>query len=95
MIRIMARITARAGAEKELLAVLQDLLLPSRGEEGCLSYELFHNQDDPLEFVTSEQWRDQAAADAHLVSPHVATAIARASDLLGQPPLIHRFTQID
>lgn len=94
MIRIMARITARMGSESELRSILQDLLGPSRQETGCVSYELFHNQDHPLEFVTVEQWSDQAAADAHLASAHVATAIALAGELLAQPPLIHRFSQL-
>ncbi|MEF8714937.1 MAG: putative quinol monooxygenase [Accumulibacter sp.] len=94
MIRIMARITARSGRENELRSVLQDLLGPSRQESGCMSYELFQNQDDPLEFVTVEQWTDPAAADAHLASAHVATAITLASELLAQPPLIHRFSPI-
>lgn len=94
MIRIMARITARAGSEGELRQVLQELPGPSRREEGCPGYELFLNEDDPCEFVTVEQWRDQAAADAHLNSAHVASVIGRASGLLAQTPLIHRFRQL-
>ncbi len=95
MIRIMARITARAGSELELRSVLQELRSPSRQEAGCLSYELFHNQDNPLEFVTVELWRDQAAADAHLTTPHLARAITQASNLLAQPPMIDRFSLVD
>ncbi|HNH91704.1 MAG TPA: putative quinol monooxygenase [Accumulibacter sp.] len=94
MIRIMARIKARAGQEAALRSLLRELCTPSRNESGCLSYELFENDDDPLEFVTVEQWRDQAAADAHLASAHVAAAIALASELLAQAPLIHRFRAI-
>ena len=94
MVKIMARISARAGSETKLRAVLQDLLHPSRNEAGCVSYELFQNEDNPLEFVTVEQWTDQAAVGAHLAAPHVATAITLASELLAQPPLIHRFRQV-
>lgn len=94
MVRIMARITARAGGDRQLRAVLQALLGPSRQEAGCVSYELFQNEDDPLEFVTVEQWTDQAAADAHLATPHLATAVALASELLAQAPLIHRFRPV-
>lgn len=94
MVRIMARISARAGSETKLRAILQSLLGPSRGEAGCVSYELFGNEDNPLEFVTVEQWTDQAAVDAHLATPHVANAITLASELLTQPPLIHRFRQV-
>lgn len=91
MVRIMARISAREGCEAELEAILQGLCGASRGESGCLAYELFHNLDHPQEFVTVEQWRDQAAADGHLQTPHVAAAIHSAAALLAQPPLIHRF----
>lgn len=94
MVRIMARVSARAGNEVKLRALLQDLLQPSRDEAGCMSYELFHNEDDPLEFVTVERWADQAAVDSHLASPHVAKAVALASELLAQPPLIHRFKPV-
>ena len=94
MVRIMARITARAGGDRQLRAVLQELLGPSRQEAGCVSYELFQNEDDPLEFVTVEQWSDQAAADAHLATPHLATAVTLASELLAQAPLIHRFRPV-
>lgn len=93
-IRIMARLTARAGSETVLATILRDLCGPSRDESGCLGYDLFHNQDDPCEFVTVEQWTDQAAADAHLATPHVAEAVRLASALLAQPPLIHRFRQL-
>ncbi|MEF8708856.1 MAG: antibiotic biosynthesis monooxygenase [Candidatus Accumulibacter propinquus] len=30
---------------------------PSRNETGCVSYDLFENEDNPLEFVSVEQWR--------------------------------------
>lgn len=91
MVRIMARISAREGYEAKLEAILQELRGPSRGETGCLTYEVFHNLDYPQEFVTVEEWCDQAAADAHLQTPHVAAAISAAAELLAHPPLIHRF----
>ena len=94
MVSIIARITARAGGERQLRAVVQDLIGSRRPEAGCVSYDLFQNEHDPLEVVTVEQWSDQAAADAHLATPHVATAITLASELLAQAPLIHRFTPV-
>ncbi|WP_300452559.1 putative quinol monooxygenase [Accumulibacter sp.] len=95
MLRIIARICARAGREAELRVVLRELLPATRSESGCLAYQLFQNADRVGEFVTVEQWTDQAAADAHLASPHVAAALARATDLLAQPPQIHRFDEVN
>lgn len=93
-VRIMARITARDDTSSELRAILCDLAGPSRGEGGCIGYELLQNQDDPREFVTIEEWVDQAAADAHMVTPHVVLAVSKAGDLLDQAPQIHRFAPI-
>ena len=94
MIRIMARITAKSEAAGEVRAALHELVAPTRKEKGCLSYELFQGEDNPAEFITTEQWADQAAADAHMGTPHVAAAIARVGALLAQPPLIHRFKKL-
>lgn len=93
-VKVMARLTARVGSEAALASILRDLCAPSRGEAACLSYEVFHNQDDPLEFVTVEQWADPAGVDAHMATPHVALAIKLASELLAQPPAIHSFSQL-
>jgi quinol monooxygenase YgiN len=39
----------------------------TRAEDaGCLTYTFLQQSDAPCEFVLYEQWRDQAALDAHL-----------------------------
>lgn len=94
MIKIMARITSRPDTADQLSEVLHALVAPTRREPGCIAYELFQNQDNPVEFVTVESWADQAAADAHLGTPHIAEAFAKAGVLLAGAPLIHRFIQV-
>ena len=94
MVKIIARISAKTETAAELRQILVALVPPSRAEAGCVAYELFQDDDDPRDFITFETWADGAAADAHLATPHVAAAIARAGSLLAQPPLIHRFTQL-
>ena len=94
MVIIIARISAKTETLAELRQILKDLVEPSRAEAGCISYELFQDNDDPRDFITVENWADSAAANAHLATPHVAAAIAEAGVLLAQPPLIHRFTQL-
>lgn len=91
---IIARISSTTGAAPQLRAILEALVGPSRNEPGCLSYELFQDDEQPPDFITVERWVDDQAAAAHLATPHVAAAIAQAGALLGQPPLIHRFTQL-
>jgi len=91
---IIARISSTAAGAEQLREILSALVGPSRKEPGCLSYELFQDEENPPDFITLERWADDHAADAHLGTPHVAAAIGQATSLLGQPPLIHRFKQL-
>ncbi len=47
-----------------------------RAEEGNLRYEYFFPMDDPETVLLIDQWRDQAAIDAHHASPMMARIAA-------------------
>lgn len=51
----------------DLLTRLRDA---SRGEPGCVSFEVARGVEDSAQFALFEQYRDQAALDAHFASPH-------------------------
>ena len=58
--------SARAFAEEMVRSgVVSDM----RAEEGSLRYEYFFPMDDPETVLLIDQWRDQAAIDAHHASP--------------------------
>jgi quinol monooxygenase YgiN len=50
--------------------ILRNLALASRKEPGCVSYVPHHVDGDPETVLIYEQYRDQAAVDAHRASPH-------------------------
>lgn len=94
MIHVMASIVVRpehAAAAKGLLLQLTET---SRGEAGCLAYELFQRPDAPQVFQTVEHWRSQADVDAHMATPHVGAAIAAAMPMLATPLAVHGFAKI-
>ena len=41
-------------------------------EPGCLEYQAYADRDDAGTLFMFEKWKDQAALDAHFVSPHMA-----------------------
>lgn len=43
----------------------------TRAEPGCVDFWLHRRLDDPCKFVWYENFRDQAAVDAHVASAHV------------------------
>jgi quinol monooxygenase YgiN len=42
----------------------------SRGEPGCLMFIVHRHRTDPRRFFIYEQYRDDAALEAHRASPH-------------------------
>jgi quinol monooxygenase YgiN len=81
-LRVVAHARAREGKGAELREVFEGLVDPTRAEDGCIGYELLSSLDDELAFTFVEEWRDRAALDAHLQSPHVRAANGRLPGLL-------------
>ena len=69
MITVVAQISSQENGASAIREILEELLGSSRNESGCNSYKVFQNDQNPLEFLTIENWADQASADAHLASP--------------------------
>ncbi|MEJ8845946.1 putative quinol monooxygenase [Variovorax rhizosphaerae] len=94
MHHILARITFKPEAASQGLAIMTELAARSREEKDCVSYVLFQQADAPHVFQTVEEWSDKAAADAHMVTPHVGAAVAAAGPLFGAPPEILAYTRL-
>jgi quinol monooxygenase YgiN len=90
--RVVARITALPDQVNKVRTILSELIEPTRGEAGCISYELLQNNSDPTDFTFVEEWESQSALDAHLGSAHVQKAIAATEKLLAMPPDIRRYS---
>lgn len=93
-IRVVARLTARPGKTEELHTLLQGLIQPTRGEEGCITYELLKNRQDPAEFTFVEEWRSDHHLDTHLASAHLQAARAKFADLLAGEADIRRYSVV-
>lgn len=85
VVTVVARFAARPGMEDRLRAELRRLLAPTRGEEGCLNYDLHEATDRPGEFLFHETWTSEARLRKHLESAHIAAWRAAAPDLLARP----------
>lgn len=81
----IAVLKARPGRREPLRAALSALVPPTRQEPGCLDYTLFELRDEPGSFYMRESFRDQAALDAHLATPHFKAFEERFDELLEEP----------
>ena len=93
-IKVVAHVTARPDTIDATRELLISLILPTRIEEGCVTYQLYQNEADPTDFTFIEEWTSDEHLDAHLATDHFKIAAARGAELFGAPPDIRRYTLV-
>jgi len=61
---------AKIGRESEVAAIFERLSAESRKEPGCIMYQVHKHKTDPRRFFIYEQYKDDAALEAHRTVPH-------------------------
>jgi (4S)-4-hydroxy-5-phosphonooxypentane-2,3-dione isomerase len=61
---------AKAGREGEVADIFTTLTEDSRKEPGCSMYQVHRHKTDPRRFFIYEQYKDDAALEAHRNAPH-------------------------
>jgi quinol monooxygenase YgiN len=61
---------AKVGREAEVTGVLSKLTDESRKEPGCVMYQVHRHKTEPRRFFIYEQYKDDAALEAHRATPH-------------------------
>lgn len=79
----------------EFLQQVQELKAKSQQEEGCLAFELYEDPASANRFFFYHQWRDRAALERHIQTPHLRHWISIFPDfLVDQPNLfIHHLVE--
>jgi len=73
VLTVVARIRAAQGKGDALAALLTEQVAAVRAAEpGCLIYRPHRSTTNPDLFIFYEQYRDDAAFDAHRKAPHLA-----------------------
>jgi quinol monooxygenase YgiN len=72
MISFTVRLTFRSDDRKEIHEILRELTRLSRQEDGCVTYIPHVVEGEPDTILIYEQYRDEAAAEAHRATRHFA-----------------------
>lgn len=88
-LRVIATIPIDPARTAEAGPALAELAAASRGDQGCLAYEVYESAAVPGLYVTVEEWESQADLDAHMGQPHVGKAFEVAGPLLAGEVAIH------
>ena len=87
-VTVFALLKAKPGMEETVKQELLALVGPTRTEEGCINYDLHQSLDHKGQFRFYENWTSKELLERHLESAHVKRFIAKADQLLTDPPEI-------
>ena len=90
---IIATITAKQDRIDLVKSELIKLIEPTRVEEGCISYDLHQDNDNPAYFVFHENWESEALLEQHLGSQHIADYLA-ATEGFVESFVINKMTHV-
>ena len=73
---IVANIHAKADKIALVKAELLKLIATTRGEDGCIQYDLHQDNDTPAHFLFYENWESRELWQNHMNAPHLAAYVA-------------------
>ena len=86
MIVVVGRVQTDADRREELIRLGQTLAAASRQDEGCISYRLYEDTEQPNEFVFIEEWEDDNALQRHFGTPHIGAFMRAIPAAVLAPP---------
>jgi quinol monooxygenase YgiN len=86
MVIVIARFRVRPDSHDDVVALLTEVEQASRAEATCLNYAYYEAVAEPNAFVAVEEWRDMAALEEHLRTPHVAKLLAEVPKVVVEAP---------
>ena len=85
---LYVHLKAKPGKSAEVEAFLKSALPLAQGEAGTVTWYAF--AEDDSSFGIFDTFETEAARQAHLDGPIAAALMAKAGDLLAEPPAIHK-----
>ncbi len=92
-VTVVAKLIANSDAVDTVKAELIKMIEPTRREDGCITYRLHQDNDDPSVFVFYETWQDLAYLVQHTQSSHYQAYIAAVGNLISDK-VVHKLTEI-
>jgi quinol monooxygenase YgiN len=97
VLTVVAKVRAAKGKGDALAALLTEQVAAVRkAEPGCLVYRPHRSTKDPDLFIFYEQYKDEAAFDAHRQAPHLAAYRERREreGLVDGPPAVEIYRSL-
>ena len=84
-VTVLARIEAKPGMADTVKQEIMALVGPTRGETGCINYDLHQSRNDHCLFMLYENWKSVRDLETHLEMPYLKAFREKADQLLATP----------
>ncbi|MGD0754250.1 MAG: putative quinol monooxygenase [Bacteroidales bacterium] len=89
---IVAKLTVKPEKVKAFTEAAKEMIEKSNKETGCKSYQLYQDPYDNTKFIFVEEYKNQAAVDAHFASDYFKAFGPKISDFIAEPSKIKIIT---
>jgi quinol monooxygenase YgiN len=89
---ITAKVSVKADQVKAFTEAAKEIIAKSNKEPGCKSYQLFQDPYDNTKFIFVEEYKNQAAIDAHFASDYFKAFGPKISNMVTEPAKIKIIT---
>ena len=87
-INLTVILEAKSENSDKLKGLLQNLVIQTKEEIGCLQYDLYQNSDNVNEFILHEIWENKAAFDFHNSREYIKDFFKNAPIILSKTPRV-------
>ena len=85
---IVAKLSVKPEKAKDFIEAAREMIEKSNKESGCSFYQLYQDPYDNSKFVFVEEYKNQAAVDAHFATDYFKAFGPKIGDLIIGPPEI-------
>lgn len=86
MIVVRFKIKCRPDSAEEVGAAMENVIAPSRAQDGVISFDIGRDLSDPDSFIATEVFRDREALDRQESQPEVGRVLALLDQSLVAEP---------
>lgn len=86
MIVVRFKVTCQPGKAEQAIAVMHDVIEPSRKLDGVVHFDIGRDVADPNSIIATEVFEDSTALDRQNALPEVAKVMSVLPDLLAADP---------
>lgn len=81
---VVAIFVAKPESVETVEALFRGVVAKTRAEQGCISYQLNRDPENPRRFVWTEEWASKSLLQKHLGAPHITDLFTRVAEHIEQ-----------